>query len=150
MKRFAVINTIFLSALLAFTIPVFAQQEDHDKPAQEEEKRQPEVKPQDDKHEQQQKKVEQKAQRADDHARRIPDDQFRTHFGHEHTFVINRVTVVSGAPRFQYGGYWFAIADPWPAGWYYTDNCYIDFVDGEYFLFNLAHPGVRIAINVML
>jgi len=45
MKRFAVLSTIFLSALLAFAIPVLAQQEDHDKPAQEEEKRQPDVKP---------------------------------------------------------------------------------------------------------
>ena len=166
MKRFAVLSTIFLSALLAFAIPVLAQQEDHDKPAQEEEKRQPDVKPpkpeekrvpqeekqakQDDKHEQQEKKVEQKAQRADDHARRIPDDRFRAHFGHEHSFVINRVTVVNGAPRFQYGGYWFAVVDPWPVEWAYTDECYIDDIDGEYFLFDLAHPGVKITLFVVL
>jgi len=165
MKRFAVISATFLSFLLAFTIPALAQQEEHDKPEQQEEKHEPDAKPpkpdekqaqqeekqakQDEKHEQQEKKVDEKAQRSDDHAGRIPDDRFRAHFGHEHTFVINRVTVVSGAPRFQYGGYWFVIADPWPSGWLYTDDCYIDFIDGEYFLFDLAHPGVRIAINVM-
>ncbi|MGD0986763.1 MAG: hypothetical protein ABR874_03060 [Candidatus Sulfotelmatobacter sp.] len=80
---------------------------------------------------------------------RIPDDQFRAHFGREHTVVINHPTIVEGQPRFQYGGYWFAISDPWPAGWAYTDNCYIDYVDGEYFLFDLLHPGVRVAILVV-
>jgi hypothetical protein len=58
--------------------------------------------------------------------------------------------VVEGAPRFAYGGYNFVLVQPWPAGWAYTDDCYIDYVDGEYFLFDLLHPGVRIAINVVL
>jgi hypothetical protein len=56
----------------------------------------------------------------------------------------------SGQPRFQSGGYWFVIAEPWPVGWAYTDQCYIDYVDGEYFLFDLLHPGVRLAITVVL
>lgn len=80
---------------------------------------------------------------------RIPDDQFRAHFGREHTVVIHQPVVVSGQPRFQFGGYWFAISQPWPAGWAYTDDCYIDYVDGEYFLFDLLHPGVRIALIVV-
>src|SRR5271156_6621074 len=46
---------------------------------------------------------------AEQHGGRIPDDKFRAHFGRQHTFVINRPTIVSGQPRFQYGGYWFNI-----------------------------------------
>jgi hypothetical protein len=81
---------------------------------------------------------------------RIPDDKFRAHFGRQHTLVIKRPTIVEGQPRFQYSGYWFTIVDPWPVGWAYTDQCYIDYVDGEYFLFDLLHPGVRIALTVVL
>jgi hypothetical protein len=81
---------------------------------------------------------------------RIPDDKFKAHFGQQHTLVIKKPTIVEGQPRFQYSGYWFTIVDPWPVGWAYTDQCYIDYVDGEYFLFDLLHPGVRIAITVVL
>jgi hypothetical protein len=80
----------------------------------------------------------------------IPDDKFRAHFGRQHTVVINRPTIVEGQPRFQYSGYWFTIVDPWPVGWAYTDQCYIDYVDGEYFLFDVLHPGVRVALFVVL
>jgi hypothetical protein len=80
----------------------------------------------------------------------IPDDKFRAHFGRQHTVVINRPTIVEGQPRFQYSGYWFTIVDPWPVEWAYTDECYIDYIDGEYFLFDLLHPGVRIAIFVVM
>jgi len=80
----------------------------------------------------------------------IPDDKFRAHFGRQHTVVIHQPKMVNGQPRFQYGGYWFNIVDPWPVGWAYTDDCYIDYVDGEYFLFDLLHPGVRVAIVVVL
>jgi hypothetical protein len=81
---------------------------------------------------------------------RIPDDKFRASFGRSHTVVINRPVIVEGQPRFQSGGYWFVISDPWPAGWAYSDQCYIDYIDGEYFLFDLLHPGVRIALIVNL
>jgi len=80
----------------------------------------------------------------------IPDDHFRSHFGRQHTVVINRPVIVEGQPRFQSGGYWFTIVDVWPADWAYTDQCYIDYIDGEYFLFDLAHPGVRIALFVVM
>jgi len=80
----------------------------------------------------------------------IPDDKFRASFGRQHTFVIGHPEIVGGQPRFQYGGYWFEIVDPWPVGWAYTDDCYIDFIDGEYFIFDMLHPGVRIAVFVML
>ena len=81
---------------------------------------------------------------------RIPDDKFKSHFGRQHTFVINQVTVVQGQPQFQYSGYSFTLVDAWPAGWAYTDDCYIDYIDGEYFLFDLLHPGVRIAVMVVM
>ncbi|HTF42677.1 MAG TPA: hypothetical protein VK641_02195 [Terriglobales bacterium] len=81
---------------------------------------------------------------------RIPDDKFRSHFGREHHFRVSRPTVVSGQPRFEYGGFSFIMVDPWPVGWDYADDCYIDYVDGEYLLFDLAHPGVTIVLNVVL
>ena len=81
---------------------------------------------------------------------RIPDDKFRSHFGREHHFRVSRPVVVSGQPRFAYGGYTFIFVDPWPVGWDYADDCYIDYVDGEYLLFDLAHPGVSIVVNVEL
>jgi hypothetical protein len=81
---------------------------------------------------------------------RIPDDKFRSNFGRDHHFRMSRPTVVSGQPRFQYGGYWFGIGDAWPVGWDYSDDCYIDYVDGEYLLFDLAHPGASIVVNVVL
>jgi hypothetical protein len=80
----------------------------------------------------------------------IPDDKFRANFGRQHTVVINQPVIVEGQPRFQYGGYSFNIVDAWPVGWAYTDQCYIDYVDGEYFLFDLLHPGVRVAIFVVM
>src|ERR1700727_5444 len=81
---------------------------------------------------------------------RIPDDKFRAQFGRSHTVVIRQPVIVGGQPRFQFGGYWFVIADPWPGDWAYTDDCYIDYVDGAYFLFDLRHPGVRIALTVVM
>jgi len=81
---------------------------------------------------------------------RIPDDKFRANFGRQHTFVIHQTTTVQGSPGFQYGGYSFILINPWPAGWAYTDDCYVDYIDGEYFLFDLLHPGVQIALTVVL
>jgi hypothetical protein len=80
---------------------------------------------------------------------RIPDDKFRANFGRQHTFKIGHPQNVGGRPRFQYGGYSFIIADPWPVGWAYTDDCYVDYIDGEYFIFDVLHPGVQIAITVV-
>jgi hypothetical protein len=81
---------------------------------------------------------------------RIPDDKFRANFGRQHTTVINKTVIVEGRPSFQYGGYWFGISQAWPVGWAYTDTVYIDYIDGEYFLFDLLHPGVRIALIVTM
>ena len=80
---------------------------------------------------------------------RIPEDRFRSHFGREHRFRIGGPRMVDGYSRFQYGGFWFGFVDPWPEGWYYTDDVYIDFIDGGYYLYNPYYPGVRIAICVV-
>ena len=80
----------------------------------------------------------------------IPDDRFRANFGRQHTFSIRQPVIVEGTPRFQYGGYWFVIVEPWPVGWAYTDVVYVDYIDGGYFLLSPVHPGVQISINVVL
>jgi hypothetical protein len=80
----------------------------------------------------------------------IPDDKFRGSFGRSHTFHVSRPVIVNNQPTFNYGGYSFIMVDPWPAGWAYTDDCYVDYVDGEYFLFDVLHPGVRIALYVSM
>ena len=81
---------------------------------------------------------------------RIPDDRFRANFGEGHTFVINAPVMVGGYSRFQYGGFWFGFVQPWPDGWYYTDNVYVDFIDGEYVLINPYYPGVQLGISVVI
>ena len=80
----------------------------------------------------------------------IPDNKFHQSFGRPHTFVVQRPVVVQGQPGFVYGGYSFIFVDPWPADWAYTDDCYVDYIDGEYFLFDVLHPGIRIALFVVL
>ena len=81
---------------------------------------------------------------------RIPDDRFRANFGRQHTFTIGHPVMVGGSPQFQYGGYTFVMVQPWPVGWAYSDPVYVDYIDGEYFLLSPVHPGVQIAINVIL
>jgi hypothetical protein len=115
------------------------QQQKDEKRAQQDDKNKPQAKPEQDAH-----------QAAGNAGGRIPDDKFRSHFGREHHFHVSRPTVVSGQPRFQYGGYWFVIGDAWPVGWDYSDDCYIDYVDGGYLLFDLAHPGASIVVSVVL
>lgn len=87
---------------------------------------------------------------AGNRGRRIPDDQFRTHFGREHHFHVQRERVVNvSQPVVVYGGYSWQLVDAWPSDWSYDDDCYIDEVDGEYFMFDALHPGIRIAVFVV-
>jgi len=81
---------------------------------------------------------------------RIPDDRFRASFGHEHVFVISQPVMVGGYSRFQYGGFWFGFVQPWPVGWYYTDDVYVDYIDGGYYLYNPYYPDARVSISVVL
>ena len=84
----------------------------------------------------------------------IPQDRFRANFGRGHWFRVHSapILVVGGYPRFQYGGFWFSVVDPWPEywsrTWYETDDVYVDYVNDGYYMYNRRHPGVAIAINV--
>jgi hypothetical protein len=81
---------------------------------------------------------------------RIPDDRFRSNFGRDHHFRIGTPVLVGGYSRFQYGGFWFGFVQPWPTGWYYTDDVYIDYVDGDYYMYNPYYPGARFSISVVI
>jgi len=81
---------------------------------------------------------------------RIPDDRFRANFGRGHEFHMGNPVMVGGYSRFQYGGFWFGFVQPWPVGWYYTDDVYIDYVDGGYYMYDPYYPGARFAISVVL
>jgi primosomal protein N' len=81
---------------------------------------------------------------------RIPDDRFRASFGREHNFHMGNPVLVGGYSRFQYGGFWFGFVQPWPVGWYYTDDVYIDYVDGGYYMYNPYYPGARFSLSVVI
>jgi hypothetical protein len=157
MKLVEVIGTAVLSLTVGVAAPAYAQEEH----AQQEDKKAQQEKPaqQEQKHAQQEEKKsgqekpaaqhEQQAQHANGNHGRIPDDRFRANFGREHVFVINRPVIIEGQPRFQYGGYWFGFNESWPVGWAYTDNVYVDYIDGGYYLYNPFHPGIRIVVIVI-
>jgi hypothetical protein len=81
---------------------------------------------------------------------RIPDERFHSNFGRGHEFRMGNPVMVGGYSRFQYGGYWFGYVQPWPAGWFYTDQFYIDYVDGGYYMYDPYYPGSRFAITVVI
>ena len=81
---------------------------------------------------------------------RIPDERFHSNFGREHHFHVGNPVLVGGYSRFQYGGFWFGFVEPWPEGWYYTDDVYIDYADGGYYMYDPYYPGARFAISVVI
>ena len=95
-------------------------------------------------------------QRGGYHGYRIPEERYGQYFGPSHSFAIYTVPVVvyGGYPRFQYGGFWFNVVDPWPeywaADWYDTDDVYILYTDDGYYLVNQRYPGVMLAVNVAM
>ena len=88
--------------------------------------------------------------RPDGKSAHIPDDKFHAQFGRDHVFKVQRPVEVEGGQGFVYGGYSFVLVDTWPPDWAYTDDCYVDYIDGEYFLIDMFHPGVRIALMVVM
>jgi hypothetical protein len=88
---------------------------------------------------------------------RFPDNYFRTYYGQSNWFRIYTLPFMftGGYPRFQYGGYWFNILDPYPeywgATWYQTDDMYVDYSQDGYYLFNRRYPGrPGIAVSITL
>ncbi len=82
--------------------------------------------------------------------RRIPDKDFHAHFGQPHRFAVGRLQTYQGRPSFAYSGYTFVLVQAWPAGWVYdSDDCYIDYIDGDYWLFNVLYPGVRVELFIV-
>jgi hypothetical protein len=81
---------------------------------------------------------------------RIPAARFHSNFGRGHYFHMTRVIMVRGHRRFYYGGYWFVLGSPWPPAWAYTNNFYVDYINGGYYLCNPQYPSTQIAITVVL
>ncbi len=86
---------------------------------------------------------------------RIPNNYYGSYYGQRHSFrVYNQpFMVVGGYPRFQYGGYWFSMIDPYPEywgrNWYQTDDVYVAYSGDGYYLYNRRYanrPGVAISI----
>jgi len=176
MRNFKVLASFAVAFALVATTPVFAQHGDHDKDRHED-KGKDKVKHEEhrDAHEAHHAAVEEhhaavqerraaheehRAAVEEHHAAieerhearrygRITDEHYRLYFGHEHHFRIVRPVIVAGHPRFQYGGYWFVIGQPLPPGWRYSDDVYVDYVDGGYYMFSPVHPRVRIVLNIL-
>jgi hypothetical protein len=88
---------------------------------------------------------------------RIPTSYFGSYYGSSHYFSIYSLPfmVVGGYPRFQYGGYWFSMMDPYPEywgpTWYETDDMYVDYYGDGYYLYDRRYPGrPGIAISISL
>jgi len=78
---------------------------------------------------------------------RISDAHYASSFGSGHSFHVNRGQYDSR--RFEYGGYSFGFVDPWPVGWGYSDDVYVVYTDGGYYMYDHVHPGLRISINIL-
>jgi hypothetical protein len=78
---------------------------------------------------------------------RIDNDHYAANFGSGHSFRVNRGEYDSR--RFAYGGYSFGFIDPWPIGWGYSDDVYVVYADGGYYMYDRVHPGVRISISIL-
>jgi hypothetical protein len=95
-------------------------------------------------------------QRGGYHGYRIPDNDFRSRYGRGHSFRIFSLPFMyeGGNPRFQYGGYWFSVMDPYPDywgnDWYESDDMYVDYSDDGYYLYDRRfpdRPGIALSIS---
>jgi hypothetical protein len=121
----------------------------HDKTPQSE-GRQPQEPQNGDRHMQGKPANEEHGQAVQGQRRRIPDRDFHAHFGQPHHFAVGHLQTYQGRPSFVYSGYTFVLVQAWPAGWVYDDDdCYIDYVDGDYWLFNVLYPGVRVELFIV-
>jgi hypothetical protein len=121
----------------------------HDKTPQSE-GRQPQEPQNGDRHMQGQPANPEHGQAAQGQPRRIPDKDFHSHFGQSHHFAVGHLQTYQGRPSFAYSGYTFVLVQAWPSGWVYDDdNCYVDYIDGDYWLFNVLYPGVRVELFIV-
>jgi hypothetical protein len=88
---------------------------------------------------------------------RVPDVYFTSYYGRDHGFRVYGLPfmMMGGYPRFQYGGYWFSVMDPYPEywgqDWYESDEMYVDYYDGGYYMYNRRFPGrPGIAISISM
>jgi len=127
-----------------------ASQEKRDKPANEQARQA--------KQEQKDEHVKQQDQQRAEHSHndgdrnggghgRISDEHYRASFGSRHNFHVNRGDY--DHRRFSYGGYSFGFIEPWPESWYYTDNVYVVYEEGGYYMYDAIHPGMRISVNIL-
>ena len=66
------------------------------------------------------------------------------------TPLLFATSLVQGQPGFYLRATRSVSSMRWPGDWAYTDDCYVDYIDGEYFLFDVLHPGIRIALFVVM
>jgi len=187
MKLVGAISTAVLSLSLGIAIPAYTQQDQHDqqeeqkaKPAQEENKAQPEkpakaeernaqqeeksTKPEEKNAQQDRNPKEEKNAQERNRLQAQPEEQGR-HAGnngggripadrYKANFGQEHRFRVSQADysnrRFQYGGYWFGFEGGWPSNWLYTQDVYVVEVDGAYYLCNANYPGVNILLSVTM
>ena len=70
---------------------------------------------------------------------RISNAHYAASFGSGHRFHVNQGDY--SHRRFQYGGYSFGFVDPWPISWGYSDDVYVVYTDGGYYMYDHVHPG---------
>jgi outer membrane biosynthesis protein TonB len=78
---------------------------------------------------------------------RISNAHYTTSFGSGHSFHVNQGDYAHR--RFQYGGYSFGFIDAWPIGWGYSDDVYVVYADGGYYMYDAFHPGLRISLSIL-
>lgn len=77
---------------------------------------------------------------------RIDEGHFNRSFGSYHRFYVNENQFNEGF--FGYGGFEFGFLEPWPVGWAYDNEVYVDYLDGGYVLVNPMYPGVTIGLTL--
>lgn len=62
---------------------------------------------------------------------------------------MGRPVIVDGFPRFQESGFWFVLEEPWPDYWYDSDDFFVVFDNGFYYLCDYDDPGVQVELVVV-
>jgi outer membrane biosynthesis protein TonB len=122
------------------------QEREKQKQAADEEKKAKEKKQQQGQKEQQNSRTQPSPQASHGKGQRIPPEKFQSNFGSQHHF---RVQHLQDGRRFQRGSYWFEIAEVWPVGWSYEDDCFIEQDGDDYYLVDVYHPDVRLMVIVV-